>query len=321
MTRAGKKELCGDPEFDKLAKEWNENLRDCMNGMSQETFAQLLNERFDYRTTYTQPVINDWLHVGRDQMFPRYEVMVKMADILGVSVSRLIGETTFDSIPAQTTSEYTGLSNDAIRSLRKITRGFDSSFSDRYVRNDVIDEHAVQLVNSILTSESFLPMLVAMSRLAERVKRPRNVEDAVIRQFEKEHGEATFKKAIALLTCRDLPPIEGDETIDSYWVSNESALSRENIQKDELPSLFIISEKMDAAIHDARVKEQEAEMWDLACRYQARVAFDRLLDELFPLDQAMQHEDYEWKEVHSLSDRKDKLSSHPDRNRSIKSNG
>ena len=281
MSRAGKKELCADQEFDELAKKWNESVRSCMGDMPQQELTDRLNEEFGHRTSFSQPVINKWLSVNRNQMFPRYEIMAKMARVLGVSVSRLTGETTFDSIPAQMASEYTGLSNEALRSLRKATREFGSPFAGKYMRKDEFNEEAVQLVNAMLTSEKFLDVLLAMKQLSDAIRRTRDEREASFRRIEERYGIAAFRKA------EHLPPIDEEESFHEYWVNNESALIKAGITEDEIPDLMEIAAKIDSAADDYYVKDQEGEVWDLACRYQVSRAFDRLLDDVFPPDYPM----------------------------------
>lgn len=281
MSRAGKEDLCADREFDELAKKWNENVRSCMGDMKQAKFADLLNEAFGNRTSFSQPVINNWLSVGRNQMFPRYEIMVKMADVLGVSVSRLTGETSFDSMPAQIAGEYTGLSNEALRSLRKTTREFGSPFAGKYMRKDEFNEEAVRLVNAMLTSEKFLDVLLAMKQLSDATRRTRDEREASFRRIEEQYGISDFRKA------KHLPPIEEEESFHDYWVNNENALTKAGITEDEIPDLIEIAAKIDSAADDYCIKDQEGEMWDLACRYQVSRTFDKLLDDLFPPDYPM----------------------------------
>lgn len=291
MAKAGKKQLCSGTDFDDAAEKWNANLRSCMGDMHLGVFAEELNKKFGYETSFTQPLITQWRSVGRNQMFPRYEIMIKMADILGVSVSRLIGETPFDSMPAQITSEYTGLSNDAIRSLRQVTMSFGSPFASKYLRNEKFDGDAVRLVNAMLTSDGFLEMLVAMKQLSDAVQRSALERDAVLSQIEEGHGPVAFNKAMMFASGAEFAAIEPDETIDEYWANNEAALTEAGICKDELQNLFVIAGQIETAIDTTRIKDHEAEMLELACRYQARLAFDRLLEEMFPSGRQTERDD------------------------------
>lgn len=291
MAKAGKKQLCTGTDFDDAAEKWNANLRSCMGGMHLGVFAEKLNKKFGYKTSFTQPLITQWRSVGRNQMFPRYEIMIKMADILDVSVSRLTGETPFDSMPAQITSEHTGLSNEAIRSLRQITMSFGSPFASKYLRNKEFDEDAVQLINAMLTSDGFLEMLVAMKQLSDAVQRSALERDEALSLIEEEHGSAAFKKAMVFATGTGFVPIEPDETIDDYWANNKAALIEADICKDELHSLFVIAGQIETAIDATRIKDNEAEMLELACRHQVRLAFDKLLEEMFPSGRQSNYEE------------------------------
>lgn len=288
-------------EFEIRARKWRENLSELMKdkGLTQKELARLLNDRYDkagVKTSFTQKNVSEWLRVGdpidaeRDPhagatVFPRYEVMIQIAAILGVDVGRLTGETDFDSFKAERTSEYLGLSNDAIRALRKIVTVFDNPFGEQYHadENVTFDLNAIELMNKLLTADGLIDTLVLMRRLDTIQKRLKTGSKAIER-VEKRYEPALVKKAWFVHGHRSLTLEPYDQTIEQYWAENKQILREAGITPEELQTVLGIANELDAAIVNADEEDFTGEMVETAYRYQVQKSLSDLLDEMFPPD-------------------------------------
>lgn len=103
---------------------WRQRLRKCLKerGLTQVEFVSALNRT--YLTRFHQKDVSRWLNTGNQTAngvigFPKYETMMLIADFLGVDVGYLTGETDETSFDLEKASSYTGLSSDAILSIRQ----------------------------------------------------------------------------------------------------------------------------------------------------------------------------------------------------------
>ena len=111
------------------AKIWNERFEKKMEDLrfSQRKFISTYKAKFG---TGSQADVSKWMHVGdidgktkKQRGFPAFETMRNIAEILGVSVGYLIGETDFESFDQERASKYLGLSAASITAIRGITSG------------------------------------------------------------------------------------------------------------------------------------------------------------------------------------------------------
>lgn len=103
---------------------WRQRLRECLKerGLTQVEFVSALNRT--YLTRFHQKDVSRWLNTGNQTAngvigFPKYETMMLIADFLGVDVGYLTGETDETSFDLEKASTYTGLSSNAILSIRQ----------------------------------------------------------------------------------------------------------------------------------------------------------------------------------------------------------
>lgn len=111
------------------AEIWNERFKKRMDELklSQRKFSALYKERFG---TGSQADVSKWMRVGevdsrsnKGRKFPEFETMRNIAEILGVSVGYLVGETDFETYEMEQVSRYIGLSPTAIEATRAVTSG------------------------------------------------------------------------------------------------------------------------------------------------------------------------------------------------------
>lgn len=117
------------PINNSMAQIWNERFEKCMTKKkwSQRQFIAEYKKKYH---TGSQSDVSKWMHVGdvdqrtnKGRGFPEFETMKNIADILGVSVGYLIGETDCETFEMERASQYVGLSSEAISAIRDITLG------------------------------------------------------------------------------------------------------------------------------------------------------------------------------------------------------
>jgi len=107
---------------------WNKRLKQCIKdaGLTQEQFVDALNEKYD--TKFKQKYVSRWIRVGeRDGNketiigFPKMETIIMIAGFFNKPVSYFIGETDGSTYTTGQAMEYTGLSEQAISILHKLS--------------------------------------------------------------------------------------------------------------------------------------------------------------------------------------------------------
>ena len=111
-------------------EKWCRNLERLMRRerLTQSAFAKKINARFfGSEERFSQKTVSNWMNVGRPDRqghvrpFPKYEIMLQIANVLEVDVEHLTGDIECETRSAQNASEYTGLDEDAIKQIRSIT--------------------------------------------------------------------------------------------------------------------------------------------------------------------------------------------------------
>jgi len=185
---------------EKAAKCWNKRLAATLKkrGYSQHKFKTELNER--YGTNFTQAMISDWLHVGESPRrsdgtehrigFPVYTNMLIIADFLNVDVGYLTGETDMETFTVEKVSKYTNLSEDAIRSVLKITGNDRSCINWGYH-----SEKYKGVLNNLLTSSEFIELVKALGDMEDVYAKKKKTQRPLEELFHK-LGEELFDVAL-----------------------------------------------------------------------------------------------------------------------------
>ncbi|MBP3802907.1 MAG: hypothetical protein J6I76_03265 [Oribacterium sp.] len=161
------------------ARIWNERfeLKLKENNLSQRTFIQKYREKFG---SGSQADVSKWMHIGhRDgrtngkRGFPAFETMCNIAEILGVSIGYMIGETDNVTFDIEKTSEYLGLSELSIKAIKNImTRNFDS-IKERNFK--WVFSQLDQSLECLLQNPLFIDYLYGIGELANTIRYSENM--------------------------------------------------------------------------------------------------------------------------------------------------
>lgn len=196
---------------------WNARLEERMNmlGLSQRKFSSLYKEKFG---TGSQADVSKWMHVGevggktkRKRRFPTFETMRNIADILGVSIGYLIGETDYESFEMERASKCVGLSESALIGIRNITSG--KVIPPFYKYGDPQRNAALE---SLLTNSQLVEYLKGLCELAEAMNREQNPTD-VFERAVKRIPESCRDAAFALWEDAEKAVEEGIEPTPELW--------------------------------------------------------------------------------------------------------
>lgn len=275
------------------AELWRKRLRDRMEELhiTQQKLADSVNDRYKELglvTNYGQSNASDWSNAGDGKPFPRFEDIVQIAHVLGKSVEYMTGGTDYDSLNAEFVGRYLGISNEAVRELRCITKEFGSHFPD-LLNLDDFDPEAVYLVNSILTSGHFKSAVRKLRGLHLVRDRP-DRSNLALDRVRARHGKDIFDKGMFVNTNRCLPfqlyrpDSDGSDllTYEEYWDMYKDVLAEGGISFEELPEAVEISNEIDEAYDEGREDEIEMDLVDTAYRYQAKFEFGAMVDEILP---------------------------------------
>ena len=125
-----------------------QRLKECMDtaGHTKTSLARELNAR--YETRYTHNDVRRWLGTGTKifkpslnhlegvAAFPKFETIMNLADFFNVDVGYLIGETDMQSYSMEKVCNFTGLSDNAITTILKIT-GTQKQVTAEEVKNTI----------------------------------------------------------------------------------------------------------------------------------------------------------------------------------------
>lgn len=196
---------------------WNTRFENRMNelGLSQRKFIRLYKEKFG---TGSQADVSKWMHVGdidgktkRKRGFPTFETMRNIADILGVSVGYLIGETDFESFEMERASKCVGLSETALIGIRNITSG--KVIPPFYKYGDPQRNAALE---NLMTNSQLVEYLKGLCELAEAMNREQNPTD-VFERAAKHIPEPYRDAAIALWADAEDAVEKGVEPTPELW--------------------------------------------------------------------------------------------------------
>lgn len=243
---------------------WNERFEQVMRdrNLSQRKFIELYRAKFK---TGSQADVSNWLHIGdidgrtqKERHFPKFETMRNIAEILGVSVGYLIGETDFETFEMERATKYIGLSSESISSIKGITSGKAIPPFYKYP-----DSQRNAALEGILNNNALVEYLKSICELAEAINRNQNPKN-------------NFQKAL------DGIPEVHKESVFELWRDSEEAIK----EKGVIPNDYLwelVNRLEDAACLDMMQPDMLTREIN-AAKYAVQEAHSRMIDELMKSD-------------------------------------
>lgn len=259
---------------------WNSRVRAKMKelNITQTELAKRVNAEFGV-STYDQKYASNWVSVGKRTPkddsaipFPRFEIMLAIAHVLGVDVGYLTGEYDFVTYEAKQACEYTGLSEDGIKALREVTY-----FEREYRGAATTCDKAGTVISKMFEAQCFHEMITALGDIAETVERKRDAEVSIRERY----GEELADKALSFYSHGGCIVVDGDATVEDREEAdriNERAFSQYGVCEDERECFLEAVNSIDQCIDGSR----EYDMLVNAYKYRASQMFGRIIDELYP---------------------------------------
>jgi len=187
--------------IDRAKRFWNERLKRCIaeRGLSQKGLADELNRMYE-KGKFQQRSVSRWTRVGEKETgkngeqnligFPKLETMVYLADFFGKDVGYLLGETEIESDTLKGASDFTGLTEETVQTIRRYTHRSSCWFTGH------LDEDEARLVFAyLLCSHSFREILHLLYELIE-TNRGSETLAKKWEEAEKEFGSELFYDAL-----------------------------------------------------------------------------------------------------------------------------
>lgn len=243
---------------------WNERFDQVMRdrNLSQRKFIELYRAKFK---TGSQADVSNWLHIGdidgrtqKERHFPKFETMRNIAEILGVSVGYLIGETDFETFEMERAVKYIGLSSESINSIKGITSGKVIPPFYKYP-----DSQTNAALEGIVTNNALVEYLKSICKLAEAINRNHNPKN-------------NFQKAL------DGIPEVHKESVFELWRDSEEAIK----EKGVIPNDYLwelVNRLENAACLDMMQPDMLTREIN-AAKYAVQEAHSRMIDELMKSD-------------------------------------
>lgn len=240
-------------DFTVQKNSWDERLEMCMkqNGYTQTSLSKAIREK--YGTSTSQTNISRWTNISEGtQDFPKLSNALMLADFFDVTVGYLLGETDCETFTAEKASNYLGLNEDAIKSIRKAT-SFDTAY-----RTARASEQEVQTVlNKLFTSKSFFRFIHDLIDL-ENLYTGKNQDNKILEDLCSELGDELFTEAL--------------NKQGAHW----------EYKDNPDPKLVEAVNRVSDAIDEAyRLSEERLDKTDVV-RYRLQKSFNTLIDELYP---------------------------------------
>lgn len=243
----------------KTAQIWNERFEKKLkeSNLTQRDFIQKYHEKFG---TGSQSDVSNWMHVGNRggktnklRNFPEFKTMKQIAEVLGVSVSYLIGESDYESFEEEQVAKYLKLSPKAIRSICGITSGKAIPPFYKYP-----DAQVTSALEALLSCESLVKYLKKIYAFADAY---------VTAENPRSHYYEAFAKI----------PANMQEDVGALWDDAEDAIEKKGIvASDELWSYIDrLEEAAQKDMEQCDVAEREIN----AIRYAIQEISSHLIDE------------------------------------------
>lgn len=254
---------------------WNKRFKERMEAAGYKTQTEFIKAFNDaYGTKCTQTDVSRWLRVGESSKkydnktykekeiaigFPSYINMKRVADMLNVSVAYLTGETDYDSFNLEKACKYTGISQDAMKTICRMTRFDTKNHGVSYSGDGFLWYGDARETISKLFESSKAPGLIhALQELIRVYSGPDKTRSMWI-ELDMKYGSELINEALKHV---DDIPEAGDPFPDD----------------DILP----IVEEIREIMNEGNKQQLETEFETDVFRYRAQRAFDDLLDNMFP---------------------------------------
>lgn len=168
---------------------WNTRVDQRMKtlGLTQRKFIEKYKKVYG---TGSQADVSKWIHVGeidgrseKPRNFPDFVTMKKIANILGVSVGYLIGETDYETFELERTCKYTGLDSSAITEICNITSG--RAIPPFYKYPDPQITGALNLLLSTPVLFDYLKQICELAQCIDSEKNPKEFFDEALERIPK----------------------------------------------------------------------------------------------------------------------------------------
>ncbi len=240
---------------------WNKRVENRMKELkfSQRSFIKEYRKRFG---TGSQSDVSKWMRIGEKdgksgklRKFPSFETMSKIAEILGVSVGYLIGETDYESFDMEKVSTYLGLSSSAITSIRNITSFKEYDPLDIYPDAQITDALELILTSSLL--EEYLRSVCMLAKSIFHEKNPKS-------DFEEE--------------LKKIPDYMREDVLavfDSSWRHDENP-KISNVTDD----IIKCAESLHNSAYEEAIQYEELKKQTNASKYAVNENHIKLIDEI-----------------------------------------
>ncbi len=239
---------------------WNERFEKRMKelGLSQREFIKKYKDRYG---TGSQSDVSNWMHIGdmdgnskKARNFPEFKTMQRIASILEVSVSYLIGESDYESYDVERASNYLGLSAYSIKSICGITSGKSIPPFNKYPDQQIT---------------SALELMLCSSALLEHLQNLGNLIDAKAKeQSPKNHFERAVKK---------IPSSLQKEAVE-LWSDPENAVKNLGIIPSEELQSYV--QLLDDAVDDDMAQLDKINRDIKALRYALQESNIKIIDDI-----------------------------------------
>ncbi len=243
---------------------WNTRVEQKMKelGLSQRKFIEKYKK--EYRTG-SQADVSKWIHIGekdgrsgKPRNFPDFVTMKKIANILGVSVGYLIGETDYETFELERTCKYTRLDPAAIEAICNITSGKAIPPFHKYP-----DSQITGALNILLSSPILVDYLKKICELAQCIENERN---------PKEYFEEAVEK---------IPEHLRDDIV-ALWADAEDAIENKGIEGSK-ENWFYVDKLETAAVRD--MEQPDLSERDInASKYALSEVHIKLIDDIVNSD-------------------------------------
>lgn len=259
-----------DDIFDRKAKIWCDRLNGLMKkkGYTQELFLK------EYRSRYgkgTQANVSRWLRVGniiqKDGStarigFPSYESMANIANIFGVTVGYLTGETDCETFEMEQVSRFIGVDEETCKAIQKIASGQHS----HYLMSAEANQYRTVLRRLFMANSfsEFVKEVVDYSWRIYRYKHPVNhLEETASCITNEETRELA-------LQCIDYISSSEDEMFDDFSANNVAPT------KEQLDAIAKLDEAIWQDCNERRETEQQVKLSE----YNLQKIYFRLIEEI-----------------------------------------
>ena len=262
-------------KIEKAQSIWNNRLHDQMkkNGYSQTKLAKVLQDT--YNDSSTQTTIFRWLNIGAKfkgaKGFPKYENMMKLADLLDVDVGFLTGETNGETFTIEKVADFLGLSIEAVTAIRNLTHTQNGISYNIMLSKDYVDT-----LNSILTSKALIDVLSALEDYKESYELLQTTVPDYFSELKEKYSPKILEIAINLDNIPSLNDDEYEEYRDKHFI-------------DGLPEP---TQELCDALADVRYAIEKSYKWEIEqeqhrketkiYRYELQEATSKLLDSIYP---------------------------------------